>query len=47
MRYEEIVTKPEEAWGEVFDYLEMPFDRSAWSYSAPSGSAAERAIPPV
>jgi hypothetical protein len=29
MRYEEIVTKPEEAWGEVFRYLEMPFDRSA------------------
>jgi hypothetical protein len=29
MRYEEIVTKPEQAWGEVFRYLEMPFDRSA------------------
>lgn len=29
IRYEEIVTKPEEAWGEVFRYLEMPFDRSA------------------
>ena len=29
MRYEEIVTKPEEAWGQVFRYLEMPFDHSA------------------
>ena len=29
MRYEAMITKPEEAWGEVFRYLDLPFDRSA------------------
>jgi hypothetical protein len=29
MRYEALVTKPEETWDEVFRYLDLPFDRSA------------------
>ena len=29
VRYEELVTKPEETWGEVFRYLDLSFDRSA------------------
>jgi hypothetical protein len=28
VRYEALVTKPEETWGEVFRYLDLPFDRS-------------------
>lgn len=28
MRYEALVTKPEETWSEVFHYLDLPFDRS-------------------
>jgi Sulfotransferase family len=29
VRYEALITKPEEAWGGVFRYLDLPFDRSA------------------
>jgi hypothetical protein len=28
VRYEALVTKPEETWGEVFRYLNLPFDSS-------------------
>jgi hypothetical protein len=29
VRYEALITKPEETWGEVFRYLDLSFDRSA------------------
>lgn len=29
VRYEELITNPEETWSEVFRYLDLPFDRSA------------------
>jgi hypothetical protein len=29
VRYEALITKPEETWDEVFRYLDLPFDRSA------------------
>jgi hypothetical protein len=29
VRYEALITRPEETWGEVFRYLDLPFDRSA------------------
>jgi hypothetical protein len=29
VRYEELITKPEETWGEVFQYLDLSFDLSA------------------
>jgi hypothetical protein len=29
VRYEALITRPEETWGDVFRYLDLPFDRSA------------------